>query len=723
MGWFDEQIRQRIQHDDEAFSDAFAGMAAAVMGSRLAEAFMDHRIQTRNAIEEILKYYHVKPEEVPENITDLNEQMEFMMRPAGIMRRTVKLTGAWYKNAVGAMLGVLKEDGSIVALLPSGITGYAFYMGGRRVKLNKRTAAMLEDEALCFYKPFPQRKINLMDLGMYILRCLEPADYLLAVGITVAVTLLGMVIPFISRMIYGPVISGNSVQLLLAVFAFLFSARLSQALIGAAKSLVMQRIGGKMDAAVRAAGMARMFSLPASFFKSFSSGDLANRMNYISVLATSLVNAVLSTGLTSVFSLAYISQMVSYGPGLAMPALLVIVATLVVSVVVVLGQIRVLRKTMEASTKENGMSFAMITGVQKIKLAGAEKRAFAKWSSSYVPVAKLTYDPPAVVKFGNVISSCIPLVGTVVIYYFAIRTKVSLQDYFAFQSAYGMVMGAFTALTGMIGMIAQIKPVFEMIRPIFEAEPEIETGRKVVTSLSGGVELNNVTFRYAEDMPPVLDNLSLKIRPGQYVAIVGKTGCGKSTLMRLLLGFETPQRGAVYYDGRDLARLDLRSLRRKIGVVMQDGKLFQGDIYSNVAVTAPQLTRDDAWEALEKAGVADDVRAMPMGLSTMISEGSGGISGGQRQRLMIARAIAGKPKILMFDEATSALDNIAQKTVSDSLAKLKCTRIVIAHRLSTIKECDRILVLDKGRIIEDGNYDELLAQNGFFAELVERQRL
>lgn len=235
--------------------------------------------------------------------------------------------------------------------------------------------------------------------------------------------------------------------------------------------------------------------------------------------------------------------------------------------------------------------------------------------------------------------------------------------------------------------------------------------------------MNNVSFRYTENMPFVIDNLSLKIRPGQYVAVVGKTGCGKSTLMRLLLGFESAQKGAIYYDGKDINSLDLKSLRRHIGSVMQDGKLLHGDILSNIVISAPQLPLSAAWEAAELAGVADDIRAMPMGMNTLISEGSGGISGGQRQRLLIARAVAPKPKILIFDEATSALDNITQKKVSDALYTLKCTRIVIAHRLSTIRHCDRIIVLDGGRIVEDGTFDELLARKGFFAELVERQRV
>ena len=237
------------------------------------------------------------------------------------------------------------------------------------------------------------------------------------------------------------------------------------------------------------------------------------------------------------------------------------------------------------------------------------------------------------------------------------------------------------------------------------------------------VELNNVSFRYNDSMPNVIDDLTIKIRSGQYVGVVGKTGCGKSTLVRLLLGFEKPQKGAIYYDGRDMQSLDPKSLRHNIGTVMQNGKLLHGSIFDNISISKPDLTLDEAWEAAELAGIADDIREMPMGMQTMICEGSGGISGGQKQRIMIARAIAPKPKILILDEATSALDNITQKKISYSLDSLKCTRIVIAHRLSTIRHCDRIIVLEGGKIVEDGTYEELIGQGGFFAELVERQRV
>lgn len=315
------------------------------------------------------------------------------------------------------------------------------------------------------------------------------------------------------------------------------------------------------------------------------------------------------------------------------------------------------------------------------------------------------------------------MAGTIALFYIAVKADIDPSSYIAFNAAYGMVMGAFTSLSDVALSAAQIKPILDMAKPILKTVPEVSEGREIVTRVSGTIELNNVCFRYNENDPYIINGLDLKINRGEYIAIVGRTGCGKSTLIRLLLGLEVPERGGVFYDGKDINSLDLRSLRRKIGTVTQDGGLFRGDIFSNIVISAPQLTLDDAWEAAEVAGIADDIRAMPMGMNTLISEGQGGISGGQKQRLMIARAIAPKPKILIFDEATSALDNLTQKQISQALDSLKCTRIVVAHRLSTIKNCDRILVLDKGSVVEDGTYDELIAKGGFFAELVNRQRL
>ena len=469
--------------------------------------------------------------------------------------------------------------------------------------------------------------------------------------------------------------------------------------------------------------MMRALNLPASFFRNYSSGELTSRIRSTSQLTKQLIDNVVSVGLTAIMSLLYLTQVSSFAPGLVWPSVGIVAVTAAVMLITTALQMRITKKQLEYSSKENGRSFALISGIQKIKLAGAEKRAFSKWAEAYTKSAELQYNPPVFLKINTAVMTAVSLLGTLILYLVAVRTDVTPSEYIAFNASYGVVMGAFTSVAGVAMSAAQIRPLLEMSEPILNTEPETAEDKEILTGLSGGIELSNVSFRYNENAPYVVDGMDLKIKPGEYIAIVGKTGCGKSTLVRLLLGFETPEKGAIYYDGKDIVGIDLRSLRRHIGSVTQNGNLLRGDIFTNIIISAPHLRMKDAWEAAEIAGIADDIRAMPMGMHTVISEGHGSISGGQRQRIMIARAIAPKPKILIFDEATSALDNRTQKQVSEALDRLNCTRIVIAHRLSTIRHCDRILFLDGGKIVEDGTYDELIARNGLFAELVERQRI
>lgn len=725
MSWFDEQIRQRKQSDRETFADSFVNIAGAVMGRKVQVALSDDRQVTKDAVDEILKYYHIKTQDVPDSIKDIDEQIEFLLRPHGIMRRSVTLTKGWYRDAIGAMLGLRKSDGRIVAFIPTGISGYSYIDPdtGKKARVNRKTEKLFEQDAMVFYKPFPLKKLGIKDLLLYIVQALSTADFVLVAGAALVVTLIGLLTPKINNIIFSYIVSYGSIQLLVAITIFLATVLISSHILTVVKEIISSRIVTKMNITVQVATMMRVLSLPAKFFKDYSAGELSSRTQTINALCEMLVTNVLQTGLTSLFSLIYISQIFAYAPALVLPAVLVIVATVLFSLLAALMQMKISIRQMKLSSEESGITFALLSGIQKIKLSGAEKRAFARWADKYSKQAQLTYNPPLFIKINTVVTTMITLFGTIAMYYFAVISHVSVADYFAFNTAYGMVSGAFIGLAGVALNIAKIKPVMNMIKPILEAIPEVSEGKSVVTRLSGGIDINNVTFGYDESMPPILDDISLKIKPGQYVAIVGTTGCGKSTLMRIMLGFETPKKGSVYFDGKDLSTVDLRSLRKKIGVVMQNGRLFEGDLYSNITISAPELTMDDAWEAAELSGMADDIRNMPMGMNTMVSEGGGGISGGQRQRLMISRAIAPKPRILMFDEATSALDNLTQKKVSESLDNLKCTRIVIAHRLSTIKQCDRIIVLDKGKIIEDGTYDELIEQDGFFAELVERQRL
>ena len=726
MSWFEEQLRYREETDNANFEDAIDSIAGAVMGTRLRDALSQNEL-AGSAIEEILKFYHCKPknEELPPQIKTVDEQIEYTMRPFGIKNRSVTLEKGWYRHAVGAMLGTMKEDGSAVALIPGKLSGYKLvdFKSGKHIKLNRRNESLLDKEAVCFYEPLPQKALTMADLLKFMMQQLSVSDivlYLLLMALSAA---LGLLSPLFTRWLFSDVLESGSLQVLLSLAVFTVCFSISQLCFGAYQGLVNSRIGIKQNVAVQAAVMSRIMSLPPAFFKKYSAGELSQRASYVQSLCSTLFSTIGMTGLTSLFSLIYIGQIFVFAPSLVVPSLVITVATIVLSLLTTFMQMKITREKMELSAKTSGLTYATITGIQKIKLAGAEKRMFSRWARQYAGEAQLEYNPPTFLKISGTVSLALSLIGTMILYAAAVKNHVNVADYYAFNTAYGMVSSAFMSVVSIAVTVANIKPALEMARPIMEAEPEKHDGKENVAELRGGIELSHVSFRYDGAMPNVIDDLSLTVKPGEYLAVVGSTGCGKSTLMRLLLGFETPQKGSIFFDKKDVARLDLESLRGKIGTVMQDGKLFLGDVYSNIVITAPELGLDAAWEAAEIASIADDIRAMPMGMHTIISEGQGGISGGQRQRLMIARAVAPKPKILMFDEATSALDNITQRKVSEAIDSLKCTRIVIAHRLSTIQHADRIIFLEGGKIVEDGTYEELIAKNGYFAKLVERQRL
>lgn len=724
MGLQEDQIRQRKRYDQEQFEDSILRMASAVVGASGAGAMASERIVTKEAVDDILKYYHISPIDIPTSITDPDEQLEYALRPHGIMHRFVELPENWYKDSFGPLIAYRKDTGAPVPMFPKAFKGYWYRdESGQRVSVNAGTVNDFELDARCFYLPLPLGEIGIPDLLRYIQQCLNAADIGLLLGISLLVTLTGMLLPLIAKALTGYVAKSGSLSLLWATAAFLLCTGIAQQLVVASREIAINRIQTKTSLPVAAAFTMRILSLPTSFFREYSSGELASRCASAQQLVTLLISNVLSLGITALFSLLYIFQIGQFTPSLMLPAVLIIFATVAVTLATSIVQMNVSRKQVKLAAKENGKSFAMITGVQKIKLAGAEKRAFAQWAQSYTKSAELQYNPPFFLKISSAIVTAVSLAGALLLYYLATITDVTPSEYIAFFAAYGMVMGAFASLAGVVHSVSQIKPLLEMLDPILKAVPEVAKNKEVLTSLFGRIELDDVYFRYTEDTPYVIEGMNLTIHSGEYVAVVGKSGSGKSTLVRLLLGFEAPNKGSIYYDGKDMANLDLRSLRRRIGTVTQDGSLFAEDIFSNITISAPYLTEEDAWEAAEIAGIADDIRKMPMGMKTMISEGSGGISGGQKQRIMIARAVAPKPNILILDEATSALDNRTQKQVAEALDSLSCTRIVIAHRLSTIKNCDRILYLEHGRIVEDGTYDELIAKNGLFAELVERQRL
>lgn len=726
MSWFEEQLRCREESDNNGLADAIDSIAGAVMGTRLRKALSQDKIAD-TAIEEILKFYHLrsKSDEPQPQLKTVEEQIEYRMRPFGIMSRSVTLDKGWYRHAVGAMLGTLKEDGSAVALIPGKLSGYILknIKTGESIRLNRKTEQLIDKEAFCFYEPFPQRALTVSDLFRFMVGQLSVADIVMYFVLLGCSTALGLLTPVIIKWLFGDVIESGSVQILFSLAVFMVCFSISQLCFNSFRSLINSRIGFKQDIAVQAALMSRIMSLSPAFFRQYSAGEMSERSGYVQTLCSILFDSIAMTGLTSVFSFVYIGQIFVYAPSLVVPSLLVTAATLLLSLIVSIAQIGISRKAMEQSAKINGLTYSTITGIQKIKLSGAEKRMFSRWAKEYAKEAEFAYNPPTFLKLNGTIELAISLAGTIFIYAAAIKSHVSVADYYAFNAAYAMVSAAFASLYSIVITVVNIKPTLEMAKTVMKAEPELREGKEIVTEVKGEIELSHVSFRYDEEAPYMIDDLSLKIKPHEYVAIVGPTGCGKSTLMRLLLGFETPQKGMISYDKKDISRLDLQSLRRNIGSVMQDAKLLPTDIFSNIVITAPQLTLEEAWKAAEIAAIADDIRQMPLEMRTVITEGSGGISGGQKQRLMIARAVASNPKILIFDEATSALDSVTQKKVSEAIDSMKCTRIVIAHRLSTIRHVGRIIYLHGGKIVEDGTYEELMAKNGYFAELVKRQEL
>ncbi|MBP3866558.1 MAG: ATP-binding cassette domain-containing protein, partial [Eggerthellaceae bacterium] len=639
--------------------------------------------QVDGAAKTCLKYIGVTPGAVPDNVEDIEERLDWLCRPTGTMRRGIKLAKGWQNNAFGAMLGSL-DTGEAIALLPRGVRGY-YYLEpgtGRKVKVTREVASHIGEQAILFYKPLPAKPLKVRDLAKFIFGVFDRNDYLLVLLATLVATFIGLVPPWANQVAFGIVAPSGRAGLILPIAALLLGVAISTALIGACRSLIMSRVSTKLNVTTEAATFARVLALPASFFKNYSSGDLGSRVANITELAQLIASILLGSGLSSVLSIVYIMQIGAFAPALALPALAIAVIQAVLTAVVTIVTMRYEQATLEASSKLSGTETALLSGIQKIKLAGAEDRAFAKWARGYSEYARAAYNRPNILNTLPALVAFISLLGTIAIYYLAGSTHVSVANYMAFNTAFGQVSAAIMALAAIAGQIARINPMLEMVTPILEAEPEVAEDKPSIESLSGGIEVAGVSFRYNENQPYILNDLSFKVDPGEYVALVGKSGCGKSTIMRLLLGFEQAERGNIFYGPHDVTKVDLRSLRQHIGVVMQDGKLFMGSIADNITISTPMATLDDAWEAAEIAGIADDIRKMPMGMQTFVTEGGGGVSGGQRQRIMIARAVCGKRRILMLDEATSALDNITQSKVLEAVYAEDCTVLMVAHRLS-----------------------------------------
>ena len=658
--------------------------------------------------------------------TDLltpEEQLTGILRPRGIMMRDIQLTGEWWRECVGPLLGYAK-DGRLVALVPTKTgLGYQYRQqdGTIRQVSHRVMAEELKPKAVTFTKALPLRPLKLKDLIAFTWSVVSGPNALLLVVCALVVVFLGMFTPMANKLIFDTVIPTGDAVDLLPITGLLIGATVGTLLLTLTRNLYIIRIQHIIELHVQNAVMARTFLLSPTFFSKHSSGELTAKLQNVSVLASLVNETIVGALLSGTLSIIYLVQVYYYGGSLLWPAIAILAAQAAVFALNYRMSVKMRHHYTERAAKLSGLEYNLFAGIQKLKLTGSENRAFARWLDRYGDAARFLYNPLFTYRLYPALTALLGLGGTMLIFWSTLKNGVSTSDYIAFNSAFGMITASLVQLNGVLPSISQIRPLLESVKPILEAVPEMEDKAPQVQRLSGKIEISGLSFRYSDDGPLILNDLSLTIKPGEYVGIVGKSGCGKSTLMRLMLGFEYPLSGGVYYDNYDLAKVDKASLRRRIGCCLQSGSLFTGDLFHNITITAPWATHDEAWEALRLACLEDDVRRMPMGLHTRVSEGGGGFSGGQKQRLLIARALISKPDIIFFDEATSALDNIAQKTVSDNLDALKCTRVVIAHRLSTIRHCDRIIVLDKGRIAEQGTFEELMANQGLFYEMAQRQ--
>ena len=677
-----------------------------------------------SALRQVLEALGITDYELEDDdMLSVEEQLTGILRPRGIMMRDIRLTGEWWRECVGPLLGYAK-DGRLVALTPTKTgLGYQYREqdGTIRQVGKPEMADELKPTAFTFTKALPLRPLKMKDLIRFTWGVVSGPNTLLLTVCALVVVLLGMFTPMANKLIFDTVIPTGDASDLLPITGLLVGTTVGTLLLTFTRNLYIIRIQHIVELHVQNAVMARTFLLSPTFFSKNSSGELTAKLQNVAALASLVNEAIVGALLSAALSIIYLVQVYIYGGKLLWPALGIIAAQALMLVLNYYRTVGVQQKYTESAAKLSGLEYNLFAGIQKLKLTGSENRAFARWLDHYSESARYLYNPAFKGRLYPALTALLGLGGTMLIFWSTLSNGVTTSDYIAFSSAFGMITAAITGLNGVVPSLAQIKPLLESVKPILEAVPEMEDKAPQVEDLYGGIEASGVSFRYEEDGPLILDDLSLKIEPGEYVGIVGKSGCGKSTLMRLLLGFEQPLTGGIYYDNYDLAKVDKASLRRKIGCCLQSGSLFTGDLFHNITITAPWATHDDAWEALRMACLEEDVRRMPMGLHTVVSEGGGGFSGGQKQRILIARALISKPDIIFFDEATSALDNISQKAVSDNLDELMCTRVVIAHRLSTIRHCDRIIVLDKGKIVEQGTFEELMENKGLFYEMSLRQ--
>ncbi|MFN6539978.1 MAG: NHLP bacteriocin export ABC transporter permease/ATPase subunit [Nostoc sp. EkiNYC01] len=679
----------------------------------------------------------IRPPARSEDLKRLKHPIDAIARASRIRMRRLHLIGNWWKSDCGPMLGYTLEDENPVALLPvkSGARGNSYEifhpLKQTRTPVDEQSAATLCTTAYVFYRPLPDKNLKTWDILLFALKG-HYKDLVIILLSAIAVSLLGMVTPQATAILIDNAVPDSDRGLLLQIALGLCATAFGGTIFQLAQGLALMRLETFADSSTQAAVWDRLLKLSVSFFNQYSIGDLESRVSSISEIRSILSGTVLKSIFSGVFAFLNLGLLIYYNGSLTAIAIVAAVVNIALTFFSGILTLRKVRPLLEQQGQIFGVMVQLINGVAKLRVAGAEERAFAYWGKQYSQQIKLVLSTQAIEDVLNVCNKVLPIFTSCVVFWFTATLlqqsqqtgtqALSIGTFLAFNSAFGTFISGATSLSTTVVDVLKVIPLWKRAQPILQAEPEVNNSKADPGRLSGRIVVDHAVFRYHDDRPLILDNVSIQAEPGEFIALVGTSGSGKSTLFRLLLGFETPESGSIYYDGQELTGLDIHAVRRQIGVVLQNSRLMSASIFENIASGA-LVTIDEAWEAARMAGLADDIQAMPMGMHTVVSEGGGNISGGQRQRLLIARALVLKPRILLFDEATSALDNKTQAIVSESLDRLKVTRIVIAHRLSTIHNADRIYVLQNGRVVEQGSFERLVNQQGPFAQLMMRQKL
>lgn len=715
-------LHRRILNDISAFDEA--GHEFERMLNKSVESLPHHGLGNRSALLDMLEMLGIENQTLTEGNDIFNEFKE-VLAANGYTYTVTRLEGKWWRSSYGNMLGIFKENGMFIPIIAHhGRYRYLRQLedGGKDiVNINKKTSENLENLAYHFYRTLPQRRLTMKEFYSFLKKSISKFHIWYILGLSAVIAVLTMGLPYATKLIFDQVIPSGKSEGILTLAIVLLNIALIIGMLSAIRNKIFLGVKNMVAVNAQAAIQDRLFRLKPDFFHKKATGSITSDVFGVAEACERVSEGVITVIFTFIVSLAYLVQIGIYSNFSAISYCLYLLMGLNAACIYVGARLtrKIKAKRTPATSHFLGMMYSLLDGIRKIKTNGAEARAFRLWASEYKNTDIVKYWDSVLTELSGTFTLCSILAMVLLIP----STDMSVSDFAAFFTAFCGLNLAITQMGLYTSEFTYILPTLEKIRPILEAEPEMEESSKIVRELNGNINITNLRFRYNANMTYLFDGLNLNIRAGEYVAIVGHSGCGKSTLLRLMLGFEIPESGTVFYDQYNVFSVNKSSLRQFIGACLQGGKLFSGTVFDNVRVSNPYATEEEVWEALRIAAVDEDVRNMPGGIRYELDDTGEGLSGGQRQRILIARAVLNHPSVIFFDEATSALDNISQAKVIENLGRINCTRITIAHRISTIKDCDRIIVLDKGKVAEEGTFEELLNRKGLFAEIAKRQLL